>query len=114
MHHSSQRAYSEAETFEHLSALAFGLHLRRLCLQLDTHCQHVGAIENFSHRTDELLCVVDIVLGDIDDGQHRLVGEKEGRLEALADVVAEVRPIYRCSLGQHCVCRLERNYLVGE
>ena len=84
--HPEQRALAEPEALEHLGPLGGVLDGRRLGLELDAHADHLdvvaGVVELGRDARLGLGDLVELVLADVDDGEHAAVGEQEVRRAA--------------------------------
>ena len=87
-HHAEQRALAEAEAFEHLGPLGRVGDRRRLGLELHAHADHFHVVAGVVELGGDLRLGgrdrVELVLADVDDGEHRPGGEQEvGREQRL-------------------------------
>ena len=77
----------EPEALEHLGALVGIDDRRRLGLELHAHADHLDVVagrrELGAHALLDLGDGVELVLADVDDGQHRPVGQQEVRGQLL-------------------------------
>ena len=92
-------ALSQSETFEHLGSFV-EVELRRLGLELNARGDDLGAAESISHGSGDLIGFVELVFADVDDGEHRLVGQEEVGLELDPFVVGEITLVDRRALGE--------------
>ena len=87
-HHPEQRALAEPEAFEHLGPLGGVLDRRRLGLELHAHADDLdvvaGVVELGGDARLGLGDLVEVVLADVDDGEHAPVREQEVRRQQLA------------------------------
>ena len=81
-----------------ISARALGVELRRLRLELHAHAEHVDAARPPAPTSSST--VVELVLADVHDRQHRLVREQERRREQLALVGGELGPVERRAVAE--------------
>ena len=98
-HEDGQGTLAEAEALEHLHPVGFGQQ-GRLGLELHAHADHLGAVQLGHHRGQDLVGVHDLLLVEVDDGQYRLVGQQEERLQLGPGGVREVAAVQRQALAQ--------------
>ena len=91
-HHPGQRALAEPEALEHLGPLGV-VELGRLGLELHAHAEHLGVPGELGGDGGlQLGDALELVLADVDDGQHRLVGEEELRAQRARGRRRRARP----------------------
>ena len=116
--HAEQRAFAEPEALEHLGPLDRVDDRRRLGLELHAHADDfdvvAGGGELVAHPLLDLGDAVEIVLADVDDGEHRAIGQQEVRLQLLALLGLQAGAIERSTLRQRVVRGLQRLELGAE
>ena len=87
-HHAEQRALAEPEALEHLGPLVGVLDGRGLGLELHAHADDLDLVAGLGELGGDaglgLGDGVEVVLADVDDGEHPAVGEQEVRGQQLA------------------------------
>ena len=88
-----ERALTETEALEQLTPLG-GVESRRLGFELHGHAEHLSeAIELGGNGSDDLIGALEIVLAEVDDGEHWLGGQQEVRAQQREFVVGKSRPV---------------------
>ena len=111
----SSSAPSPRPSASSISARSSSVELGGLGLELHAHAQHLGpAGQLVLDRLDDRRDVVELVLADVDDRQHRPVGQQEVRAQQRPHVGVEVAAVQGRALGQHRLGGVERGDLVGQ
>ena len=102
--HAEQRALAEPEALEHLGPLGRVDDGRRLGLELHAHADDLDVVAGRRRTRRATRCLdlgdaVELVLADVDDGEHRPVGEQEVRREQLALLGLEAGAVERRALA---------------
>ena len=120
--HPEQRAFAEPEALEHLRPLGRVLDGGRLGLELHAHADDLDVVARLFAWTAELGGDarlgrgdrVELVLADVDDGEHAAVGEQEVRRQRGSLFRRQPGAVERAPVGQCGVGRLEGGHLVAE
>ena len=106
--------FAQPEALEHLGALV-GVEQGGLGLELDAHADHLGAtLQLRGDRRDDGVDVVELILGHVDQRQHRSVGEQEVALEERALPRRQVGPVDRGPRLEDGLGLVQRGHLVEE
>jgi hypothetical protein len=94
-------AFAQTESVKELGALV-GRELGRLGLELHTHAEHVGRVAELGDQgLDHVLRVSHLVLTEVDQGEHRLVRQEEGRAQVGPGLGVEVGAVDGRARLQH-------------